>query len=211
MIILAEQQNYLRYSDLLTRMFRLRARVFSDKLKWNVAVKDGMERDKYDDEGPAYLISTDRAGKRVVGSLRLLPTTGPTLLADEFAGSIPDGAQLVAPSIWECTRFCVDEDLGFGDREFSLLAAGELLKGLGEVALKAGIETILGNFDPMMLRVYRRIGCEVEVLGSTLVQGRPVHLGAFHVSTTHLGKIAARLAERRAALDLLASQQELAA
>lgn len=211
MIILAEQQDYLKHSDLLSKMFRLRARVFHEKLKWNVIVRDGMERDKYDDEGPAYLISTDRTGKRVVGSLRLLPTTGPTLLADEFAESIPNGAQLVAPSIWECTRFCVDEDLGFGDREYSLLAAGELLKGLGEVALRAGIETILGNFDPLMLRVYRRIGCEVEILGSTLVQERPVYLGAFHVSKAHLGRIAARLEERRSSFDRIAAAQGLAA
>ena len=33
-----------------------------------------------------------------------------------------------------------------------------------------------------MLRLYRRIGCEVEVLGSTSRYGRPVYLGVFSIS-----------------------------
>ena len=46
-------------------MFRLRARVFADRLKWDVPVSDGMERDRYDDEGPVYLIYTDDEQKKV--------------------------------------------------------------------------------------------------------------------------------------------------
>ncbi len=43
-----------------------------------------------------------------------------------------------------------------------------------------------------MLRLYRRIGCEVEVLGSTRKYGRPVYLGAFTVSEPILKRIRAR-------------------
>jgi N-acyl-L-homoserine lactone synthetase len=43
-----------------------------------------------------------------------------------------------------------------------------LLEAVGEVAFRAGVEAIIGNFDAPMLRLYRRIGREVEVLGSTL-------------------------------------------
>ena len=75
------ENNAHEHANLLNDMFRLRARVFRDRLKWNVEVVDGMERDRYDNEDPVYIISTDENRKRVIGSLRLLPTTGPTLLS----------------------------------------------------------------------------------------------------------------------------------
>ena len=44
-----------------------------------------------------------------------------------------------------------------------------------------------------MLRVYRRIGCEVEVLGSTQRYGRTVYLGLFPVSQTIVNNVKAKL------------------
>ena len=44
-----------------------------------------------------------------------------------------------------------------------------------------------------MLRLYRRIGCEVDVLGSTRRYGAPVYLGLFPVSQTILAEVNARL------------------
>ena len=37
-----------------------------------------------------------------------------------------------------------------------------LIAALGDVAVRAGIKSIIGNFDASKLRLYRRIGCEVE-------------------------------------------------
>src|ERR1700682_6231836 len=105
----------------MDEMFRLRARVFRDRLKWDVHVANGKERDKYDDEGPVYLIYADDEARQVKGSLRLLPTTGPTLLADIFSDTLPDAVNLSAPSIWECTRFCLDDKLLERGREDEIL------------------------------------------------------------------------------------------
>jgi N-acyl-L-homoserine lactone synthetase len=44
-----------------------------------------------------------------------------------------------------------------------------------------------------MLRLYRRIGCEVDVLGRTDRYGAPVYLGLFPVSQTILAEVNARL------------------
>lgn len=84
MIVVIEQHNTYKYSHLIDEMFRLRARIFRDRLRWDVKVVDGKERDRYDDEGPVYLICADDDGRQVKGSLRLLPTTSPTLLAEFF-------------------------------------------------------------------------------------------------------------------------------
>jgi N-acyl-L-homoserine lactone synthetase len=190
MIIVIEPHNAAEYPKLMEQMFRLRARVFRDRLGWDVQVSDGKERDKYDDEAPVYLIYTDSEAREVKGCLRLLPTTGPTVLADFFSDTLPEAAHLIAPSIWECTRFCLDEGvLGKGNQEEMYFASAVLIAALGDVAINAGIESILGNFDSTMLRLYRRIGCEVEVLGSTRRYGEPIYLGLFPISEPILRKV----------------------
>jgi len=68
-----------------------------------------------------------------------------------------------------------------------------LISAVGDVAIRAGIESILGNFDPTMLRLYRRVGCDVEVLGSTQRYGQPIYLGLFPISESILHKVKGRL------------------
>jgi acyl homoserine lactone synthase len=212
MIVVVQQHNAKQYGYLLNQMFRLRARVFHDRLRWKVQVTDGLEIDKYDREDPVYVLYTDEDQKQLIGSLRLLPTTGPTLVADYFEDTVPDSAGLTSPYIWECTRFCVDEDyLGNGNRDELIFASGILFAALGEVAIEAGIQTILANFDARMHRLYRRVGCEVEVLGSTERYGPTVYLGSFSVSEDILRRIMARLRIGEAPLAASRDQRRLAA
>ena len=193
MIVVVESHNAARHSNLFEQMFRLCARIFHDHLGWDVMVTDGKERDKYDDEGPVYIIYTDHHGRRVRGSLRLLPTTGPTLLGDIFSDTVPDAVNLSAPTIWECTRFCLDEKALHGVKEEILFASTVLLIALGDLALKTGIESIIANFDRSMLHLWRRAGYEVEVLGCTSRYGRPVYLGSHPISQRIVNKIKKKL------------------
>ena len=78
----------------------------------------------------------------------------------------------MAPTIWECTRFCLDETMWQKKKEEILFASTVLLVGLGDLALRARIESVIGNFDAVALRLWRRIGCEVEILRSTSRYGR---------------------------------------
>jgi len=204
MIVVVQKYNAHEYSQLIEKMYRLRAHIFHDRLGWDVQVIDGKERDKYDDEGPVYIIDTDDRAREVKGSLRLLPTTGPTLLAECFADTLPDAAGLSAPTIWEVTRFCVDDRLIHrGLMDALLLASAEIIAGLGDVAVSAGIESIVGNFDASMLRLYRRIGCEVEILGSTSRYGRKVYLGLFPISELLVRRVKRRLANSRPAFAMM--------
>ena len=199
MIVVVEKSNAHRYGNLLDKMFRQRARFFHDRLKWDVQVTDGKERDRYDDEGPVYIIYTDDLRGEVKGSLRLLPTTGPTLAADVFSDTLPDAVHLSAPSIWECSRFCLDENILASGIEVIIFASRVLIAALGDVAMGAGIESIIGNFDASKLRLYRRIGCEVEILGSTSRYGSPVYLGVHHISETIVRRVWGKLKNDRLA------------
>ena len=195
MIVVIEKNNAHKYSNLVDKMHRLRARIFHDRLGWDVRVVDGKERDKYDDEEPVYIIYTDDEAREVKGSMRLLPTTGPTLLADCFADTLPDAALLSAPTIWEATRFCIDDRLlDRGSPDGLFFASSVMIAALGDVAVSAGIESIVANFDASALRLYRRVGCEIDVLGFTKRYGSPVYLGLFPVSESLLRNLKRRLA-----------------
>src|SRR5215469_16978319 len=90
-------------AGLFEQMHRDRKTVFVDRLGWQVPVVDGdLENDQFDGENAIYLIAVDEAGHHA-GSLRLLPTMGPHLLADVFPQlserPVPRG-----PDIWEITR-----------------------------------------------------------------------------------------------------------
>lgn len=185
MIHVIEPCNAPDNNDVLRGMFSLRARIFKQKLGWDVNVADGIERDHFDDENPIYVVHTNSAN-RVDGCCRLLPTTGPTLIEEVFADTIPDVAKLSSPAIWECTRLCVDSNA-----DLSVSAA--LISSIGKLALVSGVDTILGNFDRSMLQIYRRVGCEVTILGSTTRFERPVFLGSFPVSKTILDQVNARI------------------
>ena len=201
MIVVIEPHNAHRYSYLVDEMFRLRARIFGERLKWDVHVVDGKERDRFDDERPVYLIYTDDEQREIKGSLRLLPTTGPTLLADFFSETIPDAVHLSAPTIWECTRFCLDDRiLDRGRQDELFFESATMIAALGEVAINAGIESIIGNFEAPILRLYRRIGCDVEVLGSTSRYERPVYLGLFPISEDILRRVKKKLKNAELAL-----------
>lgn len=185
MYLLIQGHEYHKYAGLLDQSFRLRKKVFSDLLGWRVPVYGSHERDEYDNLHPAYLLWCDDDRKQLYGLVRLMPTTGPTLLYDVFRDTFPAACDLIAPGIWEGTRMCVDEDAiarDFPDmrpdRAFCLL-----LLALCEVALDNGIHTMISNYEPHMKRVYLRAGAAFDELGRSDGYGRlPVCCGAFEVS-----------------------------
>ena len=185
MFITVQAHEYERYSSLLDQMFRLRKLVFKDKLEWDVPVQDDMERDHYDDLKPVYVLWCSHDQKTLFGSIRLMPTTGPTLLYDVFARTIPAGADLIAPSIWEATRCCVDAETlaRFHPEIDQSRAFGMICLAAAEVAHVHGITTLISNYEPHMRRVYGRSGAQIDELGRADGYGRrPVCCGAFAIS-----------------------------
>jgi acyl homoserine lactone synthase len=184
MFILVQAHQYDRYQSLIAQSFRLRKKVFHDHLGWAVKIDGDRERDEYDALRPAYLMWCNDRADRLYGTLRLMPTTGPTLLYDVFRDTFPD-ANLMAPSIYEGTRMCVDEEMLAID--FPELDAGKafcmLLLALCECGLSNGIQTLVSNYEPHLARVYRRAGLKVHEMGRADGYGRSaVCCGIFEVS-----------------------------
>ena len=94
--IYADELNNL--PRLAETMFKDRAAQFYARLGWEVEVDaEGSERDSYDNDNPMYII-WERADGTHGGSLRLLPTTGPTMLGDHFL-HLTDGVHIQSPLI----------------------------------------------------------------------------------------------------------------
>jgi acyl homoserine lactone synthase len=79
MIQLIAPSSYGEFSDTLIEMHRLRHRVFKLRLAWDVQTSGDMEIDEFDALHPVYLTQVSENG-RVQGSVRLLPSLGPTML-----------------------------------------------------------------------------------------------------------------------------------
>lgn len=139
-------------------MFQDRADQFKTRLGWEVQVdENGEERDEYDAENPLYVIWQNSDGTHG-GSMRLLPTTGRTMVNDHFI-HLTDGVRIESPLIWECTRFCLARGAS-GHVAAALMLAG------GEVMQNFGVRHYVGVFDARMVRIYRRIGSSPDILGS---------------------------------------------
>lgn len=108
MFVLVQQSEYAHHRSLLGKMFELRERSVPDDRGRGVSFETRGERDRYDDIGPAYLIWCDDDCDALYGSLRLLPTTGPTRAGEASRRARLPDLDLCHPSIWEGTHLCVD-------------------------------------------------------------------------------------------------------
>ena len=192
-------------AELFDQMFRSRALVFHERLQWKVTVKDGLETDRYDDEDPVYLLSLDEVG-RLQGSLRLLPTTGPTMLQNEFVDFFSDPVDVTAPTIWECTKFCILPQSSTGSRKATALVSAELLIGLCEICLSSGIEFVVGVYDASMPRIYGRIGWSPELLARSRPEIGDISVGLWEATPSVLAMMKQRLAERTDGRQLAAAE-----
>ena len=194
-----------RSAELFDQMFKSRSLVFYERLHWNVSVQDGWETDSYDDEDPVYILSLDENG-RLQGSLRLLPTTGPTMLQNEFADFFSDPVDVTAPTIWECTKFCIVSQPTTGSRKVTALASAELLIGLCETCLSSGIEFVVGVYDNSMPRVYQRIGWSPELIARSRPEIGDISVGLWEATPSALATMTQRLAERSSGRQLMAAE-----
>jgi acyl homoserine lactone synthase len=179
-----------QHSGLLDQMHRLRARVFQGRLGWEVSVVDGRERDRFDDVSPLYVLSVTPEGQ-VIGCLRALQTTGPNMLSDVFSELLGSGTKIRSPLIWESTRFCVDMEFAMARSRNTLSTiTAELLCGLVETGLAAGLSHIVSVYDIRMERVLMRAGCDpVRLAPPKVIGGVQTIAGLFEVNQAFVDRL----------------------
>lgn len=150
---------------LLQSHHKLRARIFSDRLGWEVDVREGCESDRFDALRPTYILAIAGTGQ-LAGGVRLLPALGPTMLADVFPSLLPNGRLNAHTCMIESSRFCVDTTLEEGRRESSIHEATlTMFAGIIEWCMANGFTEIVTVTDLRFERILARVGWPLQRLG----------------------------------------------
>ncbi|OJU35008.1 MAG: conjugal transfer protein TraI [Alphaproteobacteria bacterium 65-37] len=192
MIQLITSDSYGSHLDELADMHRLRYRIFKQRLDWDVQAAGDMEVDEFDALHPCYLLLRSADGT-VSGCVRLLPTTGPTMLRDTFAALLDGATAPASPVVWESSRFGLDPDhAGPLGGQGIAKATYELFAGMVEFGLSRGLTDIVTVTDVLMERILRRASWPLRRLGQPKAFGRSRAVaGYLEVSADSLSRIRA--------------------
>jgi N-acyl-L-homoserine lactone synthetase len=172
--------NRIWYTDTIAAMHADRKRVFVDTLRWALPVVDGQyEVDEYDTDAATYLIVQEPQTGTHMGSVRIVPTSGPHLLGDKFAHLCADAVPTGADTC-EITRLCTAPGL---TREIAADVRVRLALALVEFALQGGITHYTMMTHMALLSGVLATGWDAEPLGMPVdVDG--VSTGALLVTIT---------------------------
>ncbi|WP_028228751.1 acyl-homoserine-lactone synthase [Paraburkholderia ferrariae] len=147
----------------INEMYRLRARVFRDRMGWDIPTIAGMEVDGYDALGPHYMLIQETSG-RVRGCWRMMPTEGPNMLRDTFAQLLHGESAPAGRQIWELSRFAIESDneQAFGFAELTTQA----IRSAITFADRMGIQRYVTVTTTPIERMLRRTGMEIARLGA---------------------------------------------
>ncbi|UFH50569.1 acyl-homoserine-lactone synthase [Pseudomonas sp. KNUC1026] len=153
--------------DQLFAMHRLRAQVFKIRKQWDVALIGDMEIDGYDALDPYYMMLENQAD--VIGCWRLLPTSGPNMLADTFP-ELLDGTQAPADAhTWELSRFAIQGD-GTLPAQLSQTTT-QAIRSLMEFGVNHSIARYVTVTTVGVERLLKRLGLDFRRMGAARTVG----------------------------------------
>jgi len=151
---------------LIHDMHRLRARIFSGRLAWNVRCTSGLEVDSFDKLKPTYILCIGRSDA-VIGCARLLPATSGTMLEKVFPQLLEKAHLRTHACMIESSRFCVDTEAAGRQQQSGLHTATlAMFAGIVEWSILNGYSEIVTATDVRLERILRRASWPLKRLGS---------------------------------------------
>ena len=149
-------------SDDLGEMHKLRAKVFKERMGWNVSLMSGMEIDGYDAIEPLYMMIRETEGF-LMGCWRLLPTMGPYMLKDSFPELLHGQPAPQDPRIWELSRFAIETGgrQSFGFSQVAMESIGQIIA----YGHKTGIRQYVTVTTTAIERLLKRAGVSIARFG----------------------------------------------
>ena len=190
MLHLITPECFGEFKDELAAMHRLRRRVFEERLGWDVEIIGDQEIDSFDSHHPTYLVQCDRAG-RVSGCVRMMCTTGPTMLRDVFPQLLQGVEMPECEFVWECSRFALDfDEPSPSGRGGISIATYELFAGMVEFALSQGMKEIVTVTDVRLERLSRRASWGLRRIAPPMKIGETMAVaGCLDVSRPALARL----------------------
>ena len=153
----------LESDEELRQAYRLRHRVFAEKLQWVPERNDQLESDVYD----AWSTSIGLFSKQqqILGMVRMTPAPFPFMLESEFSGCLV-GSHLVRKELdtAEITRLAVDPSIT--DRGLSAKLMRTIFKGMYQWTLANNIRYTYLVVESRLLRVVQWIGWPCHAIGA---------------------------------------------
>lgn len=164
----------------LRDIHKLRAKVFKDRLGWEVPVLSGMEIDGYDALDPYYMVISNNTD-HICGCWRLLPTEGPYMLKDTFPELLHGRLAPISERVWELSRFAIETDSNghFGFTQHAIAAMREIVTFADE----NGIDEYVTVTTVAIERLLRHSGVDITRFGTPVNIGKEravalkIHLG----------------------------------
>lgn len=178
------------YGDALASQFRLRHRVFIERVDYKVPTWKGMEFDQFDTPATQYFVWRDDEGE-VRGVARLAPTSLDYMLEKIWPEKIVNIDLPHSDKVWEATRFGVDSDLPAKVRN---TIVKELICAFLEFGTMHGIESILGlTYVTLIRNIFLRNGWDAKMVSPVWREdGIEVQAGLLPVSMEVLHNVRRR-------------------
>lgn len=164
MIHVVSSANQHLYARQLDQMFRMRHSFYVEGHGWKDLVShDGREADEFDDLEAVYLLSLDPWGE-VAASVRLNPTSGPTLLKKFSAWAseaLPEGED-----VWDISRWIAAPQHRRGEKSrWSTNYQRELMIGILEFCESRGLSRLTMLAEHRLAERMGSYGWPVRFLG----------------------------------------------
>jgi acyl homoserine lactone synthase len=172
MLVLIDPSNYEFHRRDLDNMYRLRHKVFFEKLKWDVKSSHGMEKDEYDEKHATYIIYKDEQGI-VRGCTRLIEMINPCMFDGPFRFLLPDLENFKHSGCWEQSRIAVDHNF---DENYTPQMASQITASVYTAylhfALELGaVKTCLLVSFPAAKKLYSRYGFSGKSVAERVFNG----------------------------------------
>lgn len=163
MIDIVLPQHRFEFADALLQMHHDRKRVFVDKLGWDLPSRNSwLEVDEFDNDYAVYLLARAPRTGRHEGSVRLLPSTRPHVLANLFPELCAEGVP-VKDDCWEISRLVTPPAATSGTAVVRVHRTIAL--ALVEFAELNGIKSYSLVTEPHRVPALLSVGWEVRPLG----------------------------------------------
>lgn len=192
-------ENRFAFAQALLEMHQDRKRVFVDRLGWELPSRASwLEVDQFDSEYAVYLVSRHFRTGRHQGSVRLLPSTQPHVLASLFPGLCAERVP-VADDCWEISRLVASPAQTGGT---ALIRVHRLLAlALVEFALLNRIRSYSLVTEADRVPALLSVGWNVRPLGlATTHQGRELQALQILIEESTLAAMQSRLGLERSVL-----------
>jgi acyl homoserine lactone synthase len=149
----------------LSEMYRLRAKIFGERMGWEVAILSGMEIDGYDALSPYYMLIHGESNE-LRGCWRILPTQGPYMLKDTFPELLHGQPAPEDPHVWELSRFAIisNPQERFEFSGLALNAMREIVSFAGHMGITSYVTVTTTGVE----RLLKRTGIEMRRFGAPL-------------------------------------------